>query len=91
MHTSIAQAPGVARGKTTAETERDDLRDLLAAIRDALTLPPSPQRPLVLGDRALLVVGTIRDVLDGQVKVPLIPFETEALRQKTREDGGSHA
>jgi hypothetical protein len=88
MHSSIAQAR-VSGGKSTAAAERDDLRDLLAAIRNALDLPPGPQRPVQLDARVLLILGVLRDVLDGRVKTPLIPFETETLRQKTSE--GSHA
>lgn len=89
MQTSIAHIPRVSGGKTAAEAERDDLRDLLGAIRDALDLPPSAHRPALLDGRVLLVLGTVRDVLDG--KVPLIPFETELLRRKVAEDGGRDA
>lgn len=89
MHSSIAHVPRVIGGKSAVETERDDLRDLMAAIRDALDLPPGNQRPALLDGRVLLVLGTLRDVLDG--KVPFIPYETELLRQKVAEDGGRHA
>jgi hypothetical protein len=89
MPNSIAHVPRGNGGKHAAEAERDDLRDLLAAIRDALDLPPGNRRPVLLDGRVLLVLGTVRDVLDG--RVPLIPFETDLLRRKIREDGGSDA
>jgi hypothetical protein len=87
MPNSIAHQPRVTGGKSAPEAENHDLRDLLAAIRDALDVPPGPKRAAILGDRVLLVGGTIRDVLDG--KVPYIPFETDLLRRKTSEGGGS--
>lgn len=93
MPISIAHTGRVSGGRTTAEAERDDLRELLAAVGDALDLPAGPQRPALLGDRALLVLGTIRDVLDGRVRAPFIPFETEQLRLKlseTHQAGDGH-
>ncbi|HEY6116295.1 MAG TPA: hypothetical protein VI172_10080 [Candidatus Dormibacteraeota bacterium] len=88
MHTSIAHIPRVTGGRNIAETERDDLRDLLAAIRDALDLPPGRQRAALLDGRVLLILGTVRDVLDG--RAAYIPFETDLLRRKVAEDGGRH-
>ncbi|MFI5973603.1 hypothetical protein [Streptomyces sp. NPDC051452] len=69
--------------------ERNDLRDLLKAVRDALDVPPGHRRPTMLDSRALLVVGTLTDVLDGKASLG-IAWETELIRQKVREDG-SHA
>lgn len=89
MHPSIAHVPRVVGGKSAVEAERDDLRDLMAAIRDTLDLPPGHQRPALLDGRVLLVLGTLRDVLDG--RAPFIPFETDLLRRKVAEDGGRHA
>ncbi|CBG73065.1 hypothetical protein SCAB_60461 [Streptomyces scabiei 87.22] len=89
MPSSIAHVPRSGGGKHAAEVENSDLRDLLAAIRDALDIPPGNRRPALLDARVLLVLGSVRDVLDG--KVPLIPFETEMLRSKLAEDGSHHA
>lgn len=91
MQTSIAHVPRVEGGKSAPEVERDDLRDLLAAIRDALDVPPGNRRAATLDGRVLLVLGMVRDVLDGKVQVPYIPFETELLREKTAESGGPGA
>ncbi|MEV7684522.1 hypothetical protein [Streptomyces bungoensis] len=88
MHTSIAHVPRSVGGKSAVEAERDDLRDLLAAIRDTLDLPPGVRRQALLDGRVLLVLGTVRDVLDDKVRVPFIPFETDLLRRKVAEDGG---
>lgn len=87
MQTSIAHVPRVKGGKSAPEAERDDLCGLLAAIRDALDVPPGPERPALLGDRVLLVLATVRDVLDGETA--LIPFETELLREKTAQQAGA--
>lgn len=89
MLESIAHVPRSGGGKPAAEVENGDLRDLLAAIRDALDVPPGNRRPALLDGRVLLVLGTVRDVLDG--KVPFIPFETDLLRAKVAEDGGPDA
>ncbi|MDX2749580.1 hypothetical protein PV413_03565 [Streptomyces scabiei] len=89
MPSSIAHVPRSGGGKPAAEVENSDLRDLLAVIRDALDIPPGTRRPALLDARVLLVLGSVRDVLDG--RVPLIPFETEMLRNKLAEDGGHHA
>jgi hypothetical protein len=90
MHTSIAHAPRPIGGKSASQAENGDLRDLLAAIRDALDVPHAPDQAAVLEDRALLVCGTIRDALDG--KAPYIPFETQLLREKlAAQDGARHA
>lgn len=87
MQTSIAHVPDAIGGKTAIEAERDDLRDLLAAIRDALDVPPGNRRQALIDGRVLLVLGTVRDVLDDKVRVPFIPFETDLLRRKVAEDG----
>ncbi|WAZ20245.1 hypothetical protein STRCI_001346 [Streptomyces cinnabarinus] len=88
MSSSIAYVPRVVGGKPAAMVERDDLRDLLAAIRDALDVPPGPERSALLGDRALLVGGVLRDVLDGTPAFD-IPSETDYLR-RTISEGGRH-
>ncbi|MFB7596949.1 hypothetical protein [Streptomyces sp. NPDC056160] len=85
MPTSIAHTTGVRGGKTAVEVERDDLRDLLAVIHDALDLPPGIRRPVLLDGRVLLVLGTLRDVLTGKVTPPLISFEIELLRRNIAE------
>lgn len=89
MRSSFAHVHRTNGGKSAIEVERDDLHDLLAAVRDALDLPPGHRRPALLDARVLLVLGTLRDVLDG--KVPYIPFETDLLRRKVAEDGGPGA
>jgi len=89
MRTSIAHAPRASGGTSAPEVENGDLRDLLAAIGDALDLPPGNRRPALLDGRVLLVLGAVRDVLDGRAR--FIPYETELLRQKVSEDGGGHA
>ncbi|MFD1656930.1 hypothetical protein ACFSL4_01445 [Streptomyces caeni] len=89
MRTSFAHVPRTNGGKSAIEVERDDLRDLLAAVRDALDLPPGHRRPALLDGRVLLVLGTLRDVRDG--KAAFIPYETDLLRRKVAEDGGPSA
>lgn len=89
MPISIAHQPPISGGKSAAEVEVEDLRDLLAAIRDALDVPPGPQRAALLGDRVLLVGGVLRDVLDGTPGLD-IPWDTDYLRRYGTE-GGSRA
>lgn len=86
MPTSIAHATPVTGGKSAAAAENSDLRDLLAAIRDALDVPPGPQRQALLGDRVLLVGGVLRDVLHGTPGLD-IPWETDYLRRSCTQDG----
>ncbi|MGW1961732.1 hypothetical protein ACWCPD_15820 [Streptomyces sp. NPDC001935] len=97
MPSSIAQATAATtvpgremHGRTPAEAERDDLRDLLTVIRDALDLPADHRREAILSARAMLISGTLRDVLDGS---PLmgIPWEIDLLRRQIHEVGGTHA
>ncbi|MFD7793555.1 hypothetical protein [Streptomyces sp. NPDC059759] len=76
--------------RSEAEVERDDLRDLLAVIRDALDIPANPRREELLSARTLLISGTLRDVLDG-TPVMGIPWETDLLRRMVREGGGPDA
>ncbi|MCM1977194.1 hypothetical protein [Streptomyces sp. G1] len=86
MGSSIAYATRVSGGKHAAEVERDDLRALLAAVRDALDVPPGPERRALLGDRALLVGGVLRDVLNGHALD--IEQETAYLRARISKGGG---
>ncbi|MFF3884118.1 hypothetical protein [Streptomyces sp. NPDC001914] len=97
MQSSIAQATAATtvlgremRDRTPAEAERDDLRDLLTVIRDALDLPADHRREALLSARVMLISGTLRDVLDGS---PLmgISWETDLLRRLIEEAGGPHA
>lgn len=97
MHTSIAQATAATTvlgremcGRSPAEAERDDLRDLLTVIRDALDLPADHRREALLGARAMLISSTLRDVLDGSPALG-IPWETDLLRRHLHEVGGTHA
>ena len=90
MRSSIAHTDRPPGGKSAIETERDDLLDLLAAVRDALDIPPGNQRPALLDGRVLLVHGTLRDVLDGSACLG-IPWETDLLRRRVGEDGGRDA
>ncbi|MGW3152698.1 hypothetical protein [Streptomyces sp. NPDC001089] len=86
MHTSIAHTSVPARGKTAAETERDDLLELLRALRDVLDVPPGHRRQALLDSRVLLVHGTLRDVLDGRATTDLA-WEIDLLRRRAAEDG----
>jgi uncharacterized protein (UPF0261 family) len=81
MHSSIAHVPRVHGGKSTAETERDDLRDLLAAVLEALDLPADPRRDITALMRIGAVTGTLRDVLNGDATNG-IPWETDYLRKE---------
>ncbi|MFI1767455.1 hypothetical protein ACH41H_36150 [Streptomyces sp. NPDC020800] len=95
MHLSIPHSTPTPEALAHAEHERtrvqrDDLRDLLKAVRDALDIPPGNRRPALLDSRALLVLGTLNDVLNDRACLG-IAWETEIIRQKVREDGGGHA
>ncbi|MFF0139752.1 hypothetical protein ACFYRN_25270 [Streptomyces sp. NPDC005227] len=97
MRSSIPQATVVTRasdrtpsGRTPAEVERDDLRALLFAVREALDLPHGPQRDAYLSARASLVCGALRDVLTDTTVLGIV-WETDLLRRMVREHGGSHA
>lgn len=82
MHPSIAHVPRVSGDKTAAETERDDLRDLLAAVLETLTTPDTAPPDATLLLRVMAVRGTLRDVLDGNATLG-IPWETAYLRKET--------
>lgn len=86
MRTSIAHTPRVT-GRPAAETEAANLRGLLAAVRDALDLPPGHRRDAVLGRRVQLVLTALGDVLDGTVPPQLLAFETDDLRHALAKDG----
>lgn len=76
-------------GKPAAAAEARDLRDLLAAVLDALTLDYGvddyDQR---IKDRAGLAQVVIRDGLDA---VDRIGWNADWLRQKLREEEARHS
>lgn len=90
MPSSIAHTPRPPGGQDAVEAERDNLLDLLRAVRDALDVPLGNRREAMLDDRVLLVHGTLRDILNGQAPMG-IPWETDLLRRKVAEDGGPGA
>ncbi|MEV4033460.1 hypothetical protein [Streptomyces umbrinus] len=90
MPSSIAYTPRPPGGQDAVEAERDNLLDLLRAVRDALDVPLGNRRQAMLDDRVLLVHGTLRDVLDGQMSMG-VQWETDLLRRRVAEDGGPDA
>ncbi|MET7776251.1 hypothetical protein ABZU94_10765 [Streptomyces mirabilis] len=84
MHSSIAHTTRPPRGRTLAETERDDLLELLRAVRDALDVPPGARRPALLDSRVQLVHDTLRDVLDGRSDLG-VAWETDLLKQLAKD------
>lgn len=90
MPSSIAYTPRPPAGKDPVEAERDNLLDLLRAVRDVLDVPLGNRRQAMLDDRVLLVHGTLRDVLAGQSSMG-VQWETDLLRRKVAEDGGPDA
>ncbi|MER5909526.1 hypothetical protein ABT124_03220 [Streptomyces sp. NPDC001982] len=92
MRSSIAHTNLAPGSKPAAEIERDDLRDLLRTVLEALDMPFDARRDALLNMRVISVVGTLRDVLGGKATNG-IPWETDYLRkdiagQGALEDGG---
>lgn len=86
-HSTVAPAALAQAEAERTRVERNDLLDLMRAIRDALDVPPGNRRPALLDARVLLIHGTLRDVLGGKTSLG-IAWETEVIRQQVREDGG---
>ncbi|MFF4548651.1 hypothetical protein ACFY1J_31200 [Streptomyces sp. NPDC001406] len=78
--------PRVEGGKPAVEVERDDLRELLRAIVEALDVPDGAGRSPLLDRRSARIVEALRAVLTGKTPSPGIPWETAFLRMKTAED-----
>ncbi|MGP4085428.1 hypothetical protein [Streptomyces sp. KR55] len=81
MNPIVAHVPRVGGGQSPAEAERNDLRDLLAAVLEALDMPFDPMRDLTAMLRIGAVTGTLRDVLNGSATNG-IPWETDYLRKE---------
>ncbi|MGC9540228.1 hypothetical protein [Streptomyces sp. UG1] len=81
-----APPPRASGGQPAIEAERNDLRELLRAIVEALDVPDGPQRAPHLDRRSARIVAAGRAVLTGRTPAPQIPWETAFLRTKTAQD-----